>query len=309
MVTVVATVLLTLASAAGPSGADTNPLLGEVLQKGVAMPDGSAIPLPAPTMADGMDAATQSKALARVLPPRVSLEQFTMQSSSAPINVKVRTFKGKNDATYRAVDLWFVVHGDWETLISKKFGDSMSEKRQLPPKPGQEQPGTLKKSGFLTEAEMQDRDLSMTSKSGQEERYFYTTFTLFDRVELSATRYAVLTRTPASIVLAAKVDPRFAKDKEYPNQWQSVERDAAAKLVYGPKQPYSGAGFYLKVTKLSKPAGTIFIEYHSVFHEPEGWFGGENLLRAKLPSIAEFQVKEFRRKLATASQESTAEKP
>jgi hypothetical protein len=120
---------------------------------------------------------------------------------------------------------------------------------------------------------------------------------------VSATRYALLTRKPASVVLACKVDPRFEKDAEYPNGWRSIERDAAAQLVYGPKQPYSGAGFYVRITKLAKPAGAIFVEYHSAFWEPKGWFDGENLLRAKLPTIANHEVKQFRGKWAKASAE------
>ena len=62
----------------------------------------------------------------------------------------------------------------------------------------------------------------------------------------------------------------------------------------------------MKITRLSQPAGTIFVEYHSVFHEPKGWFDGENLLRAKLPTIAQFQVQQFRGKLARASLDKDA---
>ena len=101
---------------------------------------------------------------------------------------------------------------------------------------------------------------------------------LFDMVEVSATRYAVLTKTPRSITLAAQVDPRFVGDEQYPNQWRAVTKDAVGKIVFGSPQPYAGAGFYVKATRLELPKDAIFVEYHSVFQEPAGWFEGQNTL-------------------------------
>jgi hypothetical protein len=143
-----------------------------------------------------------------------------------------------------------------------------------------------------------------------EQRYFYTTFKLFDEVEVSATRQAVLTKSPGSLLLAARLDPRFLDDAEYPNQWRSIDAGAAGVPVLGPKQPYRGAGFYVKITRLQRPAGAIFIEYHGAFDEPYGWFQGENRLRSKLPLVADHEVKQFRIKLGLASkeEEETAEK-
>jgi hypothetical protein len=313
MTTTILNLFLALVSAAAAEGdapaaglrpaesSPVNPVLAELTKTGVAMPDGSAIPLPAPILTDGMSAAEQEKAIAKAAGP-AGYQRFVQTSSSAPLTVKVRAFRGKGeDATFRAIDLWFVAHGDWNTLTSKDFTASFTKNNQREQK---NEGGALIKSGFLTEAEMQKRGLdAVPRKDGQEERFFYTTFTLFDRVEVSATRYAVLTRTPRTIVLATKVDPRFAKDTECPNQWRSIDRDAAANVVYGPKHPYRGAGFYVKIDRLASPAGAILVEYHSVFHEPQGWFEGENLLRAKLPTIADHEVKQFRGRLAKASSE------
>ena len=61
-----------------------------------------------------------------------------------------------------------------------------------------------------------------------------------------------------------------------------------------------GAGFYIKATQLRQPADAIFIEFHSAYNEPEGWFGDEpNKLRSKLGTIAQFKVQQFREKLAS----------
>jgi len=66
----------------------------------------------------------------------------------------------------------------------------------------------------------------------------------------------------------------------------------------------------VKITQLEQPADAIFIEYHGAFHEPLGWFQGEAKLRARLPLVAEHEVKQFRIKLgkASAEEEKTAEK-
>jgi len=55
----------------------------------------------------------------------------------------------------------------------------------------------------------------------------YATFSLFDQVEVSTTRYVVVTRGKSDLLAAALIDGRFAKDAEYPNQWRPILRDAA----------------------------------------------------------------------------------
>jgi hypothetical protein len=295
---------------AAPAAPQTNPILLDLIGKGVAMPDGSFVKLPPPVLPDGLDADAQAEALTKILPPRVSLEQFTQKSSSAPHALKIRTVRGKGeDATFRTIDLGFVAHGRWETLNSEKFGDNFLKAKEKE-RDEANQKRTVSKSGFLTKEEMAQRGLSVTAPSGMEQRFFYTTFTLFDEVEVSATRDAILTKSPKSAILAARLDPRFLDDAEYPNQWRSIGRDAAANPVLGPKQPYAGAGFYVKITQLEQPADAIFIEYHGAFHEPLGWFQGEAKLRARLPLVAEHEVKQFRIKLgkASAEEEKTAEK-
>jgi hypothetical protein len=56
----------------------------------------------------------------------------------------------------------------------------------------------------------------------------------------------------------------------------------------------------VKVTRLVEPAGALFVEYHLVFVEPRAWFGGANLLRSKVPILAQSEVRAFRRELARA---------
>ena len=113
------------------------------------------------------------------------------------------------------------------------------------------------------------------------------------------------------------VDPRFAKDKQFPNRWCPIIKNAAGDPVIGEPQAYprsdaqdrSGAGFYAKVTRLASPTDAIFVEYHSTFYEPEGWFGAgnDNRMSTELRKIIPFKVKDFRIQLATATDNAAKE--
>ena len=48
-----------------------------------------------------------------------------------------------------------------------------------------------------------------------------------------------------------------------------------------------------------RTSGAVLVEYHLVFEEPQGWFGGSNLLRSKLPLVCQDGVRKFRRRMAT----------
>ena len=207
-------VLIALAAANGPAA--DNPIFKELTEKGVAMSDGSLVKLPPPILADGLDAAAQRAALAKVADVRSPVNELLKKSYAAPVVVKVRTVPSSKDdgPAVRKIDLWFVIHGDWGTLTSKDFLDSV-----LKPK-DESKSRIVTKSGELTAKEIAARKLTATVRKGFEERFVYTTFSLFDRVQIGATRFSVATSSEDSIVAAGCVDPRFDKDADYPNQWR-----------------------------------------------------------------------------------------
>ena len=96
------------------------------------------------------------------------------------------------------------------------------------------------------------------------------------------------------MLVAGEIDPRFQGDPEFPNQWQSIIKEGGTTKL-GPAMPWSGAAFYLKITKLAEPAGALFIEQHVIFAEPMGWFNGANLLRSKLPLAVQINVRSMRK--------------
>jgi hypothetical protein len=280
------------------SAVATNPVLTELLEKGVAMSDGKEYKLPVPAMGEGLDAAGQKAVIEKIAGGRYTVEDLTRKSTSAPVMIKFRTLKAAEgeSTTIRAIDVWFVAHGKWETLQSKKFLDSLGKGKDT-----EGENRMVSKSGYLTDEEMQKRKLKPETSEDQEAKFVYSTFSLFDQVEVSATRYAVVTRDKDYLLAAALIDGRFAGDADYPNQWRPILGDASAEISLGPPQPYSGAGAYIKITRLAEPADAIFVEGHIVFEEPYGWFEGGNELRSKAPTMIQQRAKIFRSKLGIAS--------
>ena len=117
-------VLVAVAIAAAPAG--ENAVFKELVAKGVTMSDGTAFKLPPPILADGLDAAEQQAAIAKAPRVRGTVKELLSKSYYAPVTVKVRTLRASPDdgPAVRAVDVWFVVHGDWDTLKSKDFFES-----------------------------------------------------------------------------------------------------------------------------------------------------------------------------------------
>ncbi len=297
-------ITLALLALAADKPAAENPVFKQLREKGVTVSDGTALRLPPPIMADGLDAAGQRAAMEEVADVRSSPAELVRKSFFAPVVVKVRTLRPAKDEgpAVRSIDLWFVAHGDWGVLNSKDFLESALKTNEE----GKSQ--VVLKSGVLTDKELAARKLTATVKDGYEERFVYSTIALFDRVQLSATRFAVMTKGKETILAAGRLDPRFAKDPDYPNQWRPLLRNALANIKPGPVHPFTHAGGYAKITRLRTPAGAVFVECHVVYEEDYGWFDGANLVKQKVPVMVQEKVRTFRRKLAVASGEKAGKK-
>jgi hypothetical protein len=298
---------LVLVAAAAPNApAGENAVFKGLVGQGIRMSDGATFKLPPPILADGLDAAGQRAAIAKAPRARSTLKELLGKSFYAPVEVKVRTLRTSPDdgPIVRTVDVWFVAHGDWDKLRSKGFLESVAGRDEGAGR-------VVSKSGVLTDQEIAKRKLSATADGtrrvpdtgdGIEERFVYTTFSLFERVEVSATRRTALVKGKDFILTAGKVDARFDKDPDYPNQWRPLLRDARAEIKPGPAHPFTHAGGYAKITRLREPADAVFIECHLVYEEDFGWFDGANLVKQKVPVMVQEKVRAFRRKLAMAGE-------
>jgi hypothetical protein len=295
--------IILAALTAANASAGENPVFKELIEKGVTMSDGTAFKLPPPILADGLDAAAQRAAMDEAGDARSSAAEL-VRKSSAPVVVKVRTARPSKDEgpAVRTVDVWFVAHGDWATLTSTDFLDANAKTKD------ENRSRVVSKAGVLTGDELEARKLTAVLEEGYEERFVYATFSLFDRVQISATRRSVVTSGSESVLAAGRIDPRFDKDPDYPNQWRPLLRDELANIKPGDAHPFPNAGGYAKITRLAEPARAVFIEFHLVYEEAYGWFDGATLVKQKLPPMVQEKVKTFRRKLAAASAENEEKK-
>lgn len=299
-----AATLVILASLAAPAAdkhpAVENPVFKQLLAEGIKMSDGKTYKLRPPILADGLDAAAQLAAISKVAGTRYPMAEVLKNDYFAPVVTKIHDAKrpqGEAPAI-RIVDVWFVAHGKWDTLVSKEFLESTTAAEN-----GKSQ--VVLKSGELTPKELSRLKLTAAATADLEQRFLYTTFRLFDRVQVSATRFSTLTRGEDTVLAAGSIDPRFDKNPEYPNEWRPLIRDVQANIKTGAAHPFTRAGGYAKITRLKELADAVFIEFHLIYEEPNGWFDGINLVKQKVPAMVQEKVRTFRRKLNVASQKSS----
>ncbi|AWM36448.1 hypothetical protein GobsT_57480 [Gemmata obscuriglobus] len=280
---------LTAAPAQPPTDAHDgqNPLFKRLTETGLDIGGGATAKFPAPTMADGLSGAKQKEIIKGLIGNDYSYDEFARDSLVAPQLLRIRDVKpGDPKAPARGVDVWFIAYGDFKRLQDDKFLDRLMNA-------GKSSGGG--KGGPLKPEDLAKRKIEV--KKGDEKREGYGTFEFdfLEKVRLTGTGHAVWSRNADSMVAAAEIDPRFAGDKEFPNQWRALGGDKP-----GPANPWGGAAMYLKITKLAEPAGAVFVEQHVIFAEPTGWFDGANLLRSKLPIAMQQNVRnmrqEFRKK-------------
>lgn len=278
------TVLVALslpAAQPSPTHEAENPLYKGLLETGLSVGTDLRAKLPAPSMADGLDAARQKAVITAVIGD-TPFDEFTRKSIVGPQVLRIGDAKPSDPkAPARTVDLWFVAYGDFKSLDDEKFRDRLVAVGRGDGK-----------GVALTKEDLAKRKI--TPGDDKRERFGSIEFDFLDKVRIKATGRAVWSRTTDSMLVAAEIDQRFLGDAEFPNQWRSLTKEGGEPKVGG-ANPWGGAAFYLKITKLAEPAGALFIEQHVVFTEPTGWFDGANLLRSKLPLVMQDNVRTMRR--------------
>jgi hypothetical protein len=260
-----------------------------LLTEGITLADGQIAKLPEPTLADGMTAAQQRQQIEAVSEGRNSWEDLTRRSVVAPFILRIPQDDSDHQALGRRVDLWFVAYGSLEALANDEF-----LKDQF--KSASDDTENASSARLLGDADLTKRGLPIAS-AVEDPRYLAAETTLLDRVRVRATTRSVKSRSADSLLMASILDPRFASDPEFPNRWQPILRNDAGSRQLGASHVYAGLGSYVKATRLAEPDGALLIEYHVAYAEPTAWFNGANLLRSKLPILAQTVVRKLRRSL------------
>jgi hypothetical protein len=268
-----------------------NPLFHELRDPGLAVGMNIREPLPAPSMADGLDAKAQQAVIRAVADEDYAVAELLRKSVVAPHVLRLRNIAPSDPkAPARGVDVWFIAYGDLKAVADKEFLDRLLQANR--------------NEGMgrdLKAADLARRHLTLQPAQATREGYAHVTFAFLDRVQISATGHSSWSQTADSVLAAALIDPRFRNDPQFPNRWRAITRADGGTLQLGPPQPYEGAAYYVKITRLIEPHGALFAEAHLIFTEPMKWFDGANLLRSKVPPVVQAQVRSLRRELVKAS--------
>jgi hypothetical protein len=261
---------------------DSNPIYKGLLGSGLEVGPNIKAKFPAPSMPDGLAADKQMAIIKELIGNDYGYADFTRNSVVAPQLIKIHDVQPSDkDAPARGVDVWFLAYGDFNAINDEKFLDKILKAGR-----GNGNTATLKKE------DLEKRKITIGDE--KHEGYVFIDFDFLEKVKLKATGRGFWSKTADSALISGEIDPRFRGDPQFPNQWQSIDKQSGA-LKLGPASPWSGAGFYLKITKLKEPANALFIEQHVIFAEPIGWFNGEALLRSKLPIAVQNNVRNIRR--------------
>ncbi len=204
-----------------------NTIFNELLEKGIPISNGNTIVIQQPVMADGLNAAAQQKVIAGLVAPK-SLKSFLGGDRNAysQLNIGGKPGTGENPATGRVIDLYFIANAKLETVGDKNF-----MKQQFG--------GGNGKAAFLTAQELKARNLTVVDNEKIRERYAHADFDLFNLVQIYGTGHGIQTHTQDSEVVAFILDPRFAEDPKYPNQWKPIKPDPrTGKAMFGDPKPY-----------------------------------------------------------------------
>ncbi|NBP87238.1 MAG: hypothetical protein EBU59_01750 [Planctomycetia bacterium] len=131
----------------------------------------------------------------------------------------------------------------------------------------------------------------------------FLSMTLLNRVDLQGVVQAVRYDAADGVRLTWAFDHRFGNATGLQTCFRRWGSNPLGERVLGDPQPYAGAGGVIVARDVSELVEAtdrplLLVESRMVFAEPKDWFGGGNLLRAKIPLLAQEGVRNLRRRLA-----------
>ncbi len=271
-----------------------------VLSQGIEA-GGQVVKLPAPRMLDGQDAGAQRAALREVAGSDRAADDLLRPSVTAPYIIKVRDVKA-GGAIIRVVDLWFIVYADIAQIDPAQEA-ARSDNKEV------EVANMLFQTRLLKTEDLRAAKLKPpVPAQGLNEWYAHIHARLLDRIEFEVTNRIVASQSAETMVVASRTDPAFGSGGPFGNVWKQLPT-AANPQPDGSVKPYAGGISYAKISRLTVKRGSLLVEMHAAFVEPEGWFAGAPILRSKWSVVAQDQIRRLRRNVARDSQNSPASKP
>lgn len=272
-----------------------NPMLDRLIKNGIDLGDKVDRRLPPPTLPDGLTAAEQKSRITEILPRRVTWDKFIDDNMNAPPSIRIESVMGSDGRRIgQSFEFWFVAYGSLGAFEDEQLSKNMLE-------PSQDSTSSFESKGYqIDDQVLAQVGITRLADPELEEGFAYSEFPLLNKVFLRGVGHGVTSKSGESIEMAWEMDPRFVSDENLKNQWQPILIESGRKSL-GPPKEYHGYGGYLKVTPLAGIDRGLFVECHILFHEPETWFNGKNVLRPKMPTVINEAVKKFRRNLKSAN--------
>ncbi len=276
-----------------------NPVFSILLKEGIqSLSADATYELPAPKFNDEQNATEQELVLLELLSDDLR-PRFFRDSVVAPHVIKLGEQAEPAGGHVRYADFLFAVYADldevmevdlWERLGQSAAADDADENR------GSDSSDSTQ-GHVLTTEELAIRQITPLDEDDRREAYAFGENRVLKRVDIAATSRTCWSKTERSVVAAFIVDARFQDDAQYANRWWPLVRNDAGDLSRGKPHPYRGSGGYIRLTRLIEPVGCLIAEGHVAFAEPDGWFGGANLLASKLPTIVQSEIRRIRKLL------------
>jgi hypothetical protein len=291
MFTAVLCLALTAASA------EPKTILDELTAEGLDIPGLGRHKLPAPTMGFDLTEQQVSEKIKEFVAQRSS---FLDKARYAPYRLdRVGDVTDKSGKVHgREFHLYFAAHGNIKHLDEHGLVHSL-----LGMKAGKKARGGPKDLDYLDDTDLKARGITPAAVKDGEERYSLLDMELLEKVKLDGVVRSRKQWVNGSLLTTMVLDPRFAKDKQHPNRWRAIPEREDDKEKLGPPHPYAGFGGYVKATPVPGMKNVIFLEMHFALAEPHDWFGGRNLIAARLPTATKENVANLRKKLADKSRE------
>jgi len=267
-----------------------NPVYQALIDRGTAI-EGTQVELSRPRLADGLSADRQRALLKELAGSQSEAEELARASVTAPFILKVHDEKTTSGDLIRLGDLWFVVHAGLDSIDPEQFAGRAGDSKPV-------EAGNMRfSSHLLKEEELTSRGISLLEpKEPAHEWYLHLTGRLLDRIHVEETDRVTASRSAESWIIASAREPRFDRDREYPNGWTSITGKATPDRAQ--LHPYPGGASYIKITNLTAVPGALLVESHFAFAEPRAWFDGAPILRSKIALVAQDRIRALRRDLA-----------
>lgn len=298
--------------AAAPPPEQSNP----VYQSLVNPAEGSPVRLPPPRFSADQTAQQQRRELEQAAGQRYSVDQLLRPSVLAPHVLQMeRQPLADQAATRQRVRVVFALRGDLERFGERAFLDSLlgGDPQAQTEKHAADNADAAAAGDWrpLTAAELQAAGITPAAGNSPpgpanaadapeaaawgQEHYRLVHGELFSRIRFSGVIRSYASRSDDAVLLALRLDERFAQSPELRSRWQRLQRNEAGQLQVVETGPGPQGGAYVKVSRLREAPEMLLFEAELVLLEPTAWFGGANLLGSKLPPAIQSQVRDLRR--------------